>query len=66
MIKNVCEAYGIQLWFYGKSDTERQYSQVVLDDSPIYYQKPSFGSDSLFGFKWITLEAFLQERIVLR
>jgi hypothetical protein len=61
MIKKVSEAYGIQLWFYGKSDTERQYSQVVLDDSPIYYQKTSFGSDSLFGFKWITLEAFLQE-----
>lgn len=61
MIKDACEAYGIQLWFYGKSDTERKYSQVVLDDSPIYYQKSSFGSDSLFGFKWVPLEVFLQE-----
>ncbi|HYT37662.1 MAG TPA: hypothetical protein VEL49_10840 [Ktedonobacteraceae bacterium] len=61
MIRDVCEAYGIQLWFYGKSDAERKYSSVVLDNAPIYFQKSSFGSDSLFGFKWTTLEAFWQE-----
>lgn len=61
MIRKVCEAYGIQLWFHGQSDRERAYSSAVLADSPVYLQKPSFGSDNIFGFKWISLEAFLQE-----
>lgn len=61
MIKNVYEAYGIQLWFYGKSDRERAYSNEVLADAPTFYQTASFGSQNIFGFKWIPLEAFLQE-----
>jgi hypothetical protein len=61
MIKNVCEAYGIQLWFYGKSDAERKYSDAVLDDSPIYYQKSLFDSNNPFGFQWTSLGTFLQE-----
>jgi hypothetical protein len=61
MIREACEAYGIQLWFYGESDAGRNYSNVILADTPTYYQKSSFGSDKLLGFKWIPLEAFLQE-----
>src|SRR6202035_6198964 len=51
----------IQLWFYGESDTGHKYSNIVLTDTPIYYQKSSLGSDKPFGFKWISLETFLQE-----
>ena len=61
MIKEVCEAYGIQLWFYGESDAGHKYSNVILEDAPIYYQKSSPGSNKLLGFKWIALEAFGQE-----
>lgn len=61
MIQEFCQAYGIQLWFYGKNEMEGKYDSVVLKDAPTYYQKPPFGSHGLFGFKWITLEAFLKE-----
>ena len=46
MIKMVCEAYGIPLWFHGESDAGHKYSNVVLADSPIYYQKATYGSES--------------------
>src|SRR5260370_23537005 len=61
MIREVCEAYGIQLWFYGESDAGHRYSNDILEDAPIYYQQPSLGSKKLLGAKWVPLEAFLQE-----
>lgn len=61
MIKIACAAYGIPLWFHGESDAGYKYSNAVLADAPIYYQKAVYGSARLFGFKWISLEAFLQE-----
>ena len=33
----------------------------MLDDSPLYFQKSSFGSASFLEFKWISPEAFWQE-----
>jgi hypothetical protein len=61
MIKLVCAAYGIPLWFHGESDAEHNYSKTVLADAPVYYQKAAYGSKKLLGFRWISLEAFLQE-----
>jgi hypothetical protein len=61
MIKIACAAYGIPLWFHGESDAGHKYSNAVLADAPIYYQKAANGSARLLGFKWISLEAFLQE-----
>src|SRR6266487_3114916 len=61
MIKRACAAYGIQLWFYGQSGVEKNYTDAVLTDAPRFYFKASRGSHKPFGFKWVPLDVFINE-----
>lgn len=61
LLQDLCDEVEIQLTLPGESDRGRGYHAVIQEDRPVYAQSVHIGTRSIFGFKWIPLNHFLDD-----
>ena len=61
LLQDLCDELGIQLSFPGESGRGRAYNEVITKDKPVYAQPIRIGTQSIFGFKWVSLKQFLSD-----
>jgi hypothetical protein len=69
LIRRLCNSYGIQFWLPGQSEDAREYRERVLSlgasiGGEIFYAPLQYGSKSLTGFEWVTLDKFISDVII--
>jgi DNA-binding XRE family transcriptional regulator len=61
LLQDLCDELEIQLTLPGESDRSRGYHAVIQKDRPVYAQSVHIGTRSMFGFKWVPLQNFLED-----
>jgi len=61
LLQDLCDELELQLTLPGESDRRRGYHAVIQKDRPVYAQSVHIGTSSIFGFKWVPLQHFLED-----